>query len=121
MSEDKLIEGHEYDGIKELDNPLPKWWLYLFYATIVFSVGYYFYYEMMGGPSHHEQLETSLANYQKAKALKPAQPLEVGNVDVKALMADSKVMQKGKEVYIQTCASCHGQAGEGVIGPNFGG
>ena len=48
--DEKLIEGHEYDGIKELNNPLPNWWLFIFYATIIFSIVYYIYYEMAGGP-----------------------------------------------------------------------
>lgn len=117
----QIIEGHEYDGIKELDHPLPKWWVNLFYGTIVFAFGYVAYYWFLGGPTHLEELAH---NMQKIEAralslenLKPVQNDEA--IDLKALMADKIAMESASKVYIQTCAACHGAKGEGVIGPNL--
>lgn len=115
---DKIIEGHDYDGIQELDNPLPRWWLYLFYVTIVFAFGYYGYYELMGGPSSQETLEKELAEF-KAMEPEPVEQPQGEEVDVQALLADSQALQAGQTVFGQYCVSCHGQKGEGGIGPNL--
>ena len=58
---DKLMD-HEYDGIRELDNHMPTWWLWLFYFTIAFGVGYMLYYEVFGwGPTQHEEYQQEIA------------------------------------------------------------
>lgn len=120
---DQLIEGHEYDGIQELDNPLPKWWLYLFYATMVFAAGYYGYYELFGGPSHIEQYKSAMENIKAKQAVaKEEQAQEaaaVAEVSVEDLLKDPKALEVGAGAYQQTCAACHGSKGEGMIGPNL--
>jgi cytochrome c oxidase cbb3-type subunit 3 len=117
----EIIEGHEYDGIQELDHPLPKWWLNLFYATIVFAVGYYAYYEFLGGPSHEEQYKNSL---QKILAKKenqlPGEEIKVvTDEDLQALLKDPEALAVGKAAYESKCAACHVNDGGGLIGPNL--
>lgn len=118
--EGKIIEGHSYDGIQELDNPLPKWWLATFYITIVFGVGYYAYYEIMGGPSHDEQLNAQMAKIEQLQEQHQAkQQKAAGEIDLATFLQQSEVMDKGKEHFVAKCAACHGQNGEGLIGPNL--
>ncbi|RME14443.1 MAG: nitrogen fixation protein FixP [Bdellovibrio sp.] len=126
MSEDikeidkKLIEGHEYDGIRELDNPLPRWWLFIFYATIVFAAGYYYYYELNGGPSSAQQLQADLQKMQKkAKPATAQQSQEPTAEELLALVKKPDVLSQGQKLFHEKCSSCHGQAGEGAIGPNL--
>jgi len=114
-----LIEGHSYDGIQELDHPLPKWWVYLFYATIVYAVCYWSYYEFLGGPSHTEQYQAALAKIEKRAATAPISETLPEDVDVEDLLKDTKALALGMESFKQYCAACHGQSGEGVIGPNL--
>lgn len=117
--DEHLIEGHEYDGIKELDHPLPRWWVYLFYTTIIFAVIYFSYYEILGGPSHEEQFQAAMAKIEKnAKAAAPADDTPAV-VDIDALLTDKAALAVGKVAFGQFCAACHGQNGEGVIGPNL--
>ena len=63
----KIIEGHDYDGIQELDHPLPKWWLMTFYGCVIFAIGYVGYYEFLGGPTGTEELETQMAKIEASK------------------------------------------------------
>ncbi len=115
---DEIIEGHDYDGIQELNNPLPKWWLFIFYASIAFSIPYFAYYEMFGGPTLSEQHETKMAKI-NAKRAEADKKFDAGKVDLAALLADSGALEQGKKVYGQYCAACHGANGEGVVGPNL--
>lgn len=126
MSENKnkptgeIIEGHDYDGIKELDHPLPRWWVNLFYGTIVFSVIYVGYYEFLGGPSHQEQLDSAMVKINsKHEASEAKNAQAIASVDVESLLKDPKALQVGAEAYQQVCAACHAAKGEGLIGPNL--
>ncbi|HEX5754215.1 MAG TPA: cbb3-type cytochrome c oxidase N-terminal domain-containing protein [Archangium sp.] len=107
---------HVYDGIEEMDNHLPNWWLFLLWSTVLFGFGYWFYYQVSGvGPG-------SMAVY-KAEAAEAArnaasnQP--VSDETLLALMLDSQSVEQGKAQFTQQCAACHGQKGEGLIGPNL--
>ncbi|MCO5114683.1 MAG: c-type cytochrome [Bdellovibrionaceae bacterium] len=120
--EGQIIEGHVYDGIKELDNPLPKWWLFTFYITIVFSIFYYGYYELFGGPTSHEILAADMAKVealqqQNAQDAPEEQPIDMN--DVNSILADASVMAEAKRQYDGKCAACHGMNGEGTVGPNL--
>jgi cytochrome c oxidase cbb3-type subunit 3 len=116
---DKPIEGHEYDGIQELNNPLPRWWLATFFATIVFAVLYWGYYQIGKGPSLDERLSASMARINAAQA--DAQKAAGGDetIDANALLADPKALAVGKAQFDSKCTPCHGAAGEGLVGPNL--
>jgi len=114
---DKNLIEHNYDGIQEYDNPLPRWWVYLFYATIVFSVLYYFNVHGVGiGKGRIANYEADVA------AWKAAHPEPEGNVSpeqLAALASDQTAIATGKTVFTTNCASCHRPDGGGMIGPNL--
>lgn len=116
---DEVIEGHEYDGIHELDNPLPGWWLITFYITIVFAVIYFVYYEFAGGPTLDEQLAREMKTVLSKR--KAAEKAEVGESEetLIAMLGDPKVLSRGKSEFATKCAVCHGNHGQGLIGPNL--
>lgn len=114
---DKEIEGHEYDGIKEYDNPLPRWWLIIFWGTIVFAAGYYAYYQLGSGPTLQQELEVAMANMPKPVAPVAATPTE-SDEELTAAFASINLAD-GKAQYDGKCAACHGQELQGLIGPNL--
>lgn len=117
---DKLMD-HEYDGIRELDNHMPVWWLWLFYFTIIFGVGYALYYEVFKwGPNQFEEYEMEMAA--AAEKYKNNTP-EGGGADFTWTFSDdAEVIAKGEEIFMgmnNLCFTCHGSAGEGLVGPNL--
>lgn len=113
--DDKLIKDHEYDGIKELDNPLPGWWLTTFYGTIIFAVIYYIYYTFMGGPTLQDELKVAM---NEVNANKAANVKTLSEEELTAKITPP-VIEEGKAVFATRCASCHGEKGGGLIGPNL--
>lgn len=116
-----LIKGHEYDGIQELDNPLPTWWLISFFATIIFSFIYWIHYDItQTGLSPQQEMEAEMARIDALRAQSSqAGGGESGGADLESLMGNTAALASGKDVYIARCAACHGQSGEGMIGPNL--
>lgn len=117
--DDKLIKSHEYDGIQELDNPLPGWWLWTFYITIIVGCIYFYYYEYGGGPSLDEQLQTKLESIHVAKTESSAKTESKTEDQLVAMLGDSSIIEKGKAEFMTKCAACHGPMGQGLIGPNL--
>lgn len=114
-----LLRPHVYDGIEEYDNPLPSWWVNGFYLCILFSVLYMGYYHLAGGPSTLQEMEATLAQHKAEADAAGAAGGGSGGGDLNALMSDQNAITAGKDVYVQNCTPCHGQAGEGVVGPNL--
>lgn len=115
MNDNKIL-GHEYDGIEELDNPLPLWWLVIFIVTIYFAIFYYVHYTFMGGPSHEEQLKTAMEEILKNKSQVTVNANE-GDLEKKSQSPES--LASGKGIYATRCASCHREDGGGIVGPNL--
>lgn len=114
-----VLTGHNYDGIKEYDNPLPGWWLYLFYITIAWSVVYMFYYHFTNlGPSSAEEYTMEI---QKATENKAGLDLTAAtfNFDDITLTNDPAALSEANDIFVKNCVSCHGQGGAGTIGPNL--
>ncbi|MDN3673891.1 cbb3-type cytochrome c oxidase N-terminal domain-containing protein [Flavobacterium branchiarum] len=118
-SEATLLLDHDYDGIKELDNNLPPWWIYLFYITIVFAVVYVVHYDVLGGEDQEMELkkEMAQAKIDVEEYLKTAPDL----MDEKTvtLLTDPADLAAGKEIFVNNCAACHRADGGGQIGPNL--
>lgn len=117
---DKLLD-HEYDGIKELDNHMPFWWLWLFFCSIAFGVAYLLYYQVLGwGPTQYEEYQQEVAAAE-AKFGSPddKQPVEAYAWSISDERED---IQAGKKMFhgpAQLCFSCHGQNAQGMVGPNL--
>jgi cytochrome c oxidase cbb3-type subunit 3 len=116
--QDKLLQ-HEYDGIREYDNPLPGWWKNVWILTILFSVGYFVHYHLTGNGTSVEEgyvLEMSEAREARAKALMGSKVTAEG---LEKLKADPALMGDAARLFTERCASCHGDRGQGLIGPNL--
>jgi cytochrome c oxidase cbb3-type subunit 3 len=121
--EQDIDMGHDFDGIRELDNHLPPWWKWLFYATIVFAVVYLVLYHGTGTlPLQTEEYQRELAKAEvEANLLKASQPGAQIDENTIVYEADPALTSNGKAIYNNmNCGSCHGQQGEGnTIGPNL--
>jgi len=118
--EKTILLDHNYDGIKELDNHLPPWWLYLFYISIVFAIVYMLNYHVFNiSPlpadeyvAEMKQAEADIAAYKE----KAGNSITEENVALTTAQAD---LDAGKAIFEKECAACHGKAGEGGVGPNL--
>lgn len=116
---DPSLLDHEYDGIREYDNPLPRWWVMIFWASFVFSLGYIVHYHLSG---HGKSVavvyedEMRLAREERAKRSLAEKPSEIV---LGRLEGDAELMQDAKVTFAQRCAQCHGSEGQGLIGPNL--
>lgn len=113
------LSGHNYDGIEELDNSLPKWWINLFYLTILFSAGYVVYYVLGDGPSLLKEYEIQKNKAELATLSQLSQVKVATEDELRALLKQPNRIQQGKAAFQVRCVSCHGAHGEGGIGPNL--
>lgn len=118
-NEGLLLLDHDYDGIKELDNNLPPWWVYLFYAGIVFGVVYMVRYEILGADNQETELKNEMAQakIEVAEYMKTAPDM----MDEKTvtLLTEPADLATGKEIFTTNCAACHRADAGGQIGPNL--
>jgi cytochrome c oxidase cbb3-type subunit III len=121
MAEEKeLLIAHDYDGIEELDNPIPAWFMWLFYSTIAFAVCYLLIYHVFNAaPLQYQEYKIEMAQADVAKKIflsKAANRVDENSVK---LVHDPVVLASGKAIFISTCAPCHGEHGQGNVGPNL--
>lgn len=114
-----LLMDHDYDGIKELDNNLPPWWVYLFYICIIFGVIYVVRYDVLGADDQEMELKKELAQAKidVAEYMKTAPDLMDEKTVV--LLTDAPSLDEGKTIFTTNCAACHRADGGGQIGPNL--
>lgn len=116
--QEPLLLDHNYDGIQELDNNLPRWWVWLFYITIIFSAVYLVYYHVarvgdLQAAEYKNEMKTgeqikngAMGKFESAiAALQPS--------------ADAAALENGKLIYAKFCAPCHRVDGGGLVGPNL--
>lgn len=111
--------SHDYDGIKEYDNPLPMWWLITFFGAIIFAYLYYLHYMTGAGPSLAEELETDMAHVQKLQSAHHGSESAPSDEEAAKLASSDTAKEKGRAVFEAKCAVCHGTKLEGNIGPNL--
>jgi cytochrome c oxidase cbb3-type subunit 3 len=121
MSEEKdLIIEHEYDGIQELDNPTPSWFMWLFYSTIAFAVCYLLIYHVFGiGQLQYAEYRTEVAQAEIAKKEYLSKAANQVDENTVKLTKDPAVVASGQAIFKQTCSPCHGEHAEGKVGPNL--
>lgn len=118
--EAKILMDHEYDGIQELDNNLPPWWVWGFWATIIFAFVYMFHYHVFNTgdlqvAEYNKEIKKSKAEID-AYLSKMAMNVDETNATV---LEDEKSLASGKALYTANCVMCHNPNGEGNIGPNL--
>ena len=119
MEKDMVME-HTYDGIAELDNPTPPWFMYLFYSSFVIAVAFMIMYHVVGDGQimtteyAQENVEADQANIAYMK--KFANSINENNVIV---LTDAKSVETGGKIYAKNCVACHGDKGQGGVGPNL--
>jgi cytochrome c oxidase cbb3-type subunit 3 len=115
------MAGHEVDGISELDNLLPRWWLWLFWLCNIFAVGYMVYYHVAKtGPLQEQAYALEMQSAQQARdAADAARAATAPQVDTTRPSPDSAILAKGKALFGANCVACHAAEGQGLIGPNL--
>ena len=116
MSEvkDELL-SHDYDGIQEYDNPLPSWWVGMFFLTIIFAVFYIPYYATGMGASPEADYEADMQEWVK---LHP--PVNLASEgEMAELVKDPEQIAAGKKIFDEKCMACHAPDGGGLVGPNL--
>ncbi len=117
-AQDQLLD-HEYDGIREYDNPLPRWWVWVFAGSFWFSIAYFFHYHL----SHNGQSVAAAyeADMQEAREVQAKASLAepVSEESLGKLMKNEALMKDAHALYGLRCAPCHGVNAEGAIGPNL--
>ena len=118
--EHTILLHHEYDGIKELDNNLPPWWVAMFYGTIIFAISYIFIYHILGTG------DLQIAEYEREMRTEQAlvdkyledQGMQMDEFSA-TLMIENSDISTGKTLFDINCVLCHNANGEGNIGPNL--
>ena len=107
---------HVFDGIQEEDNDLPRWWLNMFYVCIVFSFGYmaWYHWPLGKGVSPEGEFAAEIAKLNENVAV-----AKTAGFDFAAVLDDQTFISGGKETFAQMCVPCHGDHGQGTIGPNL--
>lgn len=123
--------GHEWDGLKELNKPLPRWWLWVLYASIIWAIGYWIampswplissYTKGVLGYSQRQIVTQSVAD---ARAAQSQYLDKIGSSDLAAIKADAELLRfalaGGEAAFGDNCAPCHGRGAQGAVGyPNL--
>ncbi|HDZ03498.1 hypothetical protein LCGC14_0583550 [marine sediment metagenome] len=118
-AEGEIILDHDYDGIRELDNNLPPWWVYLFYASIVFGVVYLLRFHVFNDYDQNMEYEQEVAAAQLE--IEEYKKTAKGLVDANTvkLLTDASDISAGKGIFEGNCVACHMADGGGGIGPNL--
>jgi cytochrome c oxidase cbb3-type subunit 3 len=123
--------GHEWDGIRELNKPLPKWWLYVFYITIIWSIGYWVAYPAWPlvstytqGALGYSQRSTVMENIQEARAAQSDSNNAIDKASLEDIKSSPDLLQfavaGGRAAFGDNCAACHGRGAQGFKGyPNL--
>jgi len=116
LTGDILLSGHESDNIRELDNNLPKWWVWLFVITIIYAVVYLFVFDVIKiAPYQQDEWKKEMA---AAGTVAPGQNAPVDAASL-VVLTDKPSLDEGKEIWLKQCKVCHLEGGQGLVGPNL--
>jgi cytochrome c oxidase cbb3-type subunit 3 len=117
--EAEILLHHDYDGIRELDNRIPPWFHFLFYGTIAWAVVYMLVFHVFNDGQIQEKeynSEIQQAAIERQILIKSGVFINEETVEY---VNDAATISEGKEIYVKNCLTCHGQNGEGTVGPNL--
>lgn len=117
--EGEIVLDHDYDGIRELDNVLPPWWVYLFYATIVFSIVYLVRFHVIGDYTQKQEYEQEVAAAQAAIEEYKRTAKDLVDASTVEFLSDPADLSAGEKIFTTNCVVCHMADGGGGIGPNL--
>ncbi|WP_162127840.1 cbb3-type cytochrome c oxidase N-terminal domain-containing protein [Flavobacterium phycosphaerae] len=114
-----VMLDHNYDGIRELDNVLPPWWVYLFYGTIIFAGIYLVRFHIMGDYNQDQEFQTEMNEAKVAVDAYMKTAPDMMSKDKVTLLTDAPSLAAGKTIFQTNCIACHRADGGGQIGPNL--
>ncbi|MEZ4810339.1 MAG: cbb3-type cytochrome c oxidase N-terminal domain-containing protein [Allomuricauda sp.] len=117
--EGEVIMDHDYDGIRELDNVLPPWWVYLFYGTIIFGIIYLVRFHIVGDYDQKLEYEQEVAAAQAAIEEYKKTAKDLVDVNTVEVLSDASDLSAGQKIFTANCIPCHMADGGGGIGPNL--
>ena len=117
--EGEIILDHNYDGIKELDNSLPPWWVYSFYISIIFAAVYLLRYHVFDGANQYDELQTEIAEAKTAIEEYKKTAKDLVDINTVTLLTEASDLSAGKAIFETNCVACHMADGGGGIGPNL--
>ncbi len=115
---DELLSSN-YDGIQEYDNDLPKWWVYLFWITIIFGAVYTVGFHFTGADSTDQKLAKDLEKIKSLHETQQSTIVQSSAEDLLKLVSVPERISAGKAVYMERCSPCHAELGQGLVGPNL--
>ncbi|MGO3707912.1 MAG: cbb3-type cytochrome c oxidase N-terminal domain-containing protein [Mesonia hippocampi] len=118
-SESEIVLDHNYDGIKELDNNLPPWWIYGFYLTIVFAIVYLARFHVFNDYNQLEEYETEVAKAELAITEYKKTAKDLVDINTVEFLDNPTDLGAGKSIFQANCIACHKADGGGGIGPNL--
>jgi len=115
-----ILLDHDYDGIKELDNKLPPWWVWGFYFTIIWAFVYLVHYRIFRtGPLQIEEYNIAMLEAEAIQKERQAKMADFVSAETITALNTPEALGSGKSIYDKYCVACHGAAGGGGVGPNF--
>ena len=117
--ENKILLEHDFDGIRELDNKIPPWFNAILWGTVVFAIVYMVNYHIIGSGNVQEEEYAAEVRAAKLQQDLLAESGAMVTAETVTLLTDPADLAVGKEIFLKNCAACHGQNGEGLVGPNF--
>lgn len=118
-NEGQLLLQHDYDGIKELDNNLPPWWVYLFYGTIAFAAIYLIRFEVLNGDNQEMELKKEIAQAKIDVAAYLKNAPDLMDEEKVTQLTEPADIASGKDIFTKNCIPCHRADAGGQIGPNL--
>ena len=117
--EKDIMFDHAYDDIRELDNKIPPWFTYLFYATIIFGIFYMINYHVLSSgdvQATEYKEEIKFAELRRVELIKSGTLLDESTLTA---LTDQASINLGREIFVKNCAVCHTEKGGGLVGPNL--